>query len=95
MTDTAGKTISDPVVVAFEHSQRRAVWTYYDGSLRDLAERCVVPVPRDCGSGDCGQCRARVEGTVEQVRAPGVEVPEGEVLLCCCQPRGKEVRVFL
>lgn len=87
--------VADPAIVSFSHSKRRTVWTYYDGTLRDLAERCVVGIARDCGDGNCGLCRALISGKVEFVRSSNIELPQGEYLLCCCEPRGREVTVAL
>lgn len=47
-----------------------------------------IELPADCWGGHCGSCRAHCQGDVEWRIRPSVTLAEGEILACCCIPRG-------
>jgi ferredoxin len=55
----------------------------------ELAEACDVPVRWSCRTGVCHSCEtALVEGAVNYAPDP-IDAPgDGNVLICCSQPRG-------
>jgi ferredoxin len=66
------------------------------GSLLDLAEAGGLAVESDCRSGICGACVAKViSGEVGYDAEPIASIDEGEALLCCGFPLGKELVVDL
>lgn len=76
--------------VSFERSQRRVQWHQDDElSLLELAEQAGLSPEFSCRSGRCGLCRVPlVRGKVVYPRQPSIELPVGEVLLCCSRPKG-------
>jgi NAD(P)H-flavin reductase/ferredoxin len=66
-----------------------------DQSLLDACLAAGLPMPYNCRSGECGECRARlVRGRVHEL--PGADPAvfndahraRGEILACLCYPRG-------
>jgi ferredoxin len=74
--------------VSFVRSGLTVPWDPAYGSLLELAEACDVPVRWSCRTGVCHTCESgllsgQVAYAPEPVDAPG----EGDVLICCSQPR--------
>lgn len=61
----------------------------YEFSLLDALEAQQIPAPYNCRGGYCGCCKVRLlDGEVEPVQDALVDCAEGEVLTCCCRPKG-------
>lgn len=83
----AGTPGSGPEV-AFARSGLTVRWDQRHASLLELAEACDVPVRWSCRAGVCHSCESgllsgQVGYSPEPVDAPA----EGDVLICCAQPR--------
>lgn len=60
----------------------------HEFSLLDTLEANEVPAPFNCRGGYCGCCKVRLlDGEVEWVQDSLVDLPEGEILTCCCKPK--------
>ena len=58
------------------------------GSLLDLADACDVPSRWSCRTGVCHTCTTPLlSGTIGYAPDPLEPPPDGEVLICCAQPR--------
>jgi len=63
-------------------------------SFLELAEKIDIEIPRNCTSGNCGTCMARlISGTVKlpEVLPPGLDddlVQDGAILTCIGIPNG-------
>jgi ferredoxin-NADP reductase len=80
-------------LVSFARSGITAHWTpsAYQ-SILELAEACDVPVRWSCRTGVCHNCESGlVSGEVAYGPAPLDKPAEGNVLVCCSQPRGDVV----
>ena len=79
-------------LVSFARSNLSIQWNTKFRSLLELAEACDVPVRWSCRTGVCHRCESGlVAGTIEY-RPDPLELPaEGNVLICCSQPRGDVV----
>ncbi|BAN26340.1 MOSC and FAD-binding oxidoreductase domain-containing protein [Caballeronia insecticola] len=79
--------------VSFARSQITVHWnaaTY--GSLLELAEACDVPVRWSCRTGVCHNCESGlVSGSVDYDPEPLDKAADGNVLICCAQPKGDVV----
>ena len=75
-------------LVSFARSGLQLRWGPAYGSLLELAEACDIPVRWACRTGVCHSCEtALVAGTVGY-RPDPIDAPaDGNVLICCCQPR--------
>lgn len=61
----------------------------YEFSLLDALEVQSIPAPYNCRGGYCGSCKVRlIDGEVEPVQDALVDCAEGEILTCCCRPKG-------
>jgi ferredoxin len=61
----------------------------YEFSLLDALEAQQIPAPYNCRGGYCGCCKVRLlDGEVELVQDALVDCADGEVLTCCCRPKG-------
>jgi ferredoxin-NADP reductase/MOSC domain-containing protein YiiM/ferredoxin len=80
-------------LVSFARSGIAAHWapsTY--NSLLELAEACDVPVRWSCRTGVCHTCESGlVSGSVAYDPGPLDPPADGNVLICCSQPRGDVV----
>jgi ferredoxin-NADP reductase/MOSC domain-containing protein YiiM len=75
--------------VAFARSGLTARWDQRYASLLELAEACDVPVRWSCRAGVCHTCESGlVSGEVGYAPDPVDDPAEGDVLICCSQPRG-------
>ena len=78
--------------VSFARSNLDVMWNPKYQSLLELAEACDVPVRWSCRTGVCHTCESglisgRVNYGPEPLQAPA----DGNVLICCCQPREEVV----
>jgi ferredoxin-NADP reductase/MOSC domain-containing protein YiiM len=83
----AGQPGSGPLV-AFARSNLNARWDPGYASLLEFAEACDVPVRWSCRTGVCHTCETAVmSGTVAYNPDPVDAPADGDVLICCSQPR--------
>jgi ferredoxin-NADP reductase/MOSC domain-containing protein YiiM len=76
-------------LVSFARSGVAAHWkaSAYQ-SILELAEACDVPVRWSCRTGVCHNCESGlISGTVSYRPEPLEAPADGNVLICCCQPR--------
>jgi ferredoxin len=83
----AGPPDTGPAI-SFARSGLTVGWDSAYASLLELAEACDVPTRWSCRTGVCHTCESGLlSGTVGYSPEP-VEAPaEGDVLICCSQPR--------
>jgi len=75
--------------VAFTRSGLTVPWNPSFRSLLELAEACDVPVRWSCRTGVCHTCEcALIGGAVDYQTVPLEPPAEGNLLICCSQPRG-------
>ena len=83
----AGQPGSGPLV-GFARSDLNVRWDPGYASLLEFAEACDVPVRWSCRIGVCHTCETAVmSGTVRYSPAPVDDPADGDVLICCSQPR--------
>ncbi|MBV9492008.1 MAG: MOSC domain-containing protein [Verrucomicrobia bacterium] len=81
--------------VSFTRSGLSVPWNSSFQSLLELAEACDIPVRWSCRTGVCHTCEcALIGGAVDYHPAPLEPPNEGNLLICCSQPRG-EVEIDL
>ncbi len=78
--------MSDPI-------QFKVIYTDYQAAenacLLDYLEQQTLVVHYHCRDGYCGACRTvLLEGEVNYPKAPLAFVRRGEILPCCCEPKG-------
>jgi ferredoxin-NADP reductase/MOSC domain-containing protein YiiM len=79
-------------LISFARSGLEVRWGSGFASLLELAEACDIPVRWSCRTGVCHSCEtALVAGTVGYRPEPVDAPAEGNVLICCCQPKGNVV----
>jgi ferredoxin-NADP reductase/MOSC domain-containing protein YiiM/ferredoxin len=75
--------------VSFTRSGLTIAWDPRFGNLLGLAEACDVPVKWSCRAGVCHTCECALIGGVVDYQPDPLEPPgEGNLLICCSQPRG-------
>ena len=75
--------------ISFTRSGVTARWDARFPSLLDFAEACDVPVRWSCRTGVCHTCEsALIGGAVDYQPAPLEPPAQGNVLICCSQPKG-------
>jgi ferredoxin-NADP reductase/MOSC domain-containing protein YiiM len=75
-------------LVSFARSHVDVPWDPSFGSLLELAEACDVSVRWSCRTGVCHSCETGLLTGAVAYRPEPVEPPaEGDVLICCSQPR--------
>ena len=83
----AGEQGGGPLV-AFARSDLSVRWSPGYASLLEFAEACDVPVRWSCRTGVCHTCETAVmSGTVSYSPDPVDDPADGDVLICCSQPR--------
>ncbi len=83
----AGEQGSGPMV-SFARSDLSVRWGPGYASLLEFAEACDVPVRWSCRTGVCHTCETAImSGTVSYSPDPVDDPTEGDVLICCSQPR--------
>ncbi|MGO4128120.1 MOSC domain-containing protein [Inquilinus sp. YAF38] len=76
-------------LVSFARSNINVRWSSGTGSLLDLAEACDIPVKWSCRTGVCHTCETGlVNGAVGYQPDPLEPPAEGNILICCCRPKG-------
>jgi ferredoxin-NADP reductase/MOSC domain-containing protein YiiM len=74
--------------ISFARSGLTVAWDTRFQSLLELAEACDVPVRWSCRTGVCHSCETSlISGTVNYRPEPLQAPAEGQVLICCCQPK--------
>jgi ferredoxin-NADP reductase/MOSC domain-containing protein YiiM len=85
----AGSPGTGPLV-SFSRSGLAVHWDPAFQSLLELAEACDVPVRWACRTGVCHTCESGlIAGTVSYQPEPLERAAEGNLLICCSQPRGE------
>jgi ferredoxin-NADP reductase/MOSC domain-containing protein YiiM len=78
--------------VSFARSGITVAWDAKYQSLLELAEACDVPVRWSCRTGVCHTCESSlIFGKVSYRPEPLQPPADGNVLICCCQPREEVV----
>lgn len=78
--------------VSFARSGIAVAWDPKYQNLLELAEACDVPVRWSCRTGVCHTCESGlISGAVAYSPEPLQGPAEGNVLICCCQPREEVV----
>jgi ferredoxin-NADP reductase/MOSC domain-containing protein YiiM/ferredoxin len=78
--------------VSFVRSGLNVCWNTRFSSLLDLAEACDVPVRWACRTGVCHTCESGlISGNVEYRPEPLEPPAQGNLLICCSQPKGDVV----
>jgi ferredoxin-NADP reductase/MOSC domain-containing protein YiiM len=81
--------------ISFTRSGLTVEWDARFASLLEFAEACAVPVRWSCRTGVCHTCEcALIGGAVEYQLEPLEPAAQGNVLICCSQPKG-EVEIDL
>jgi ferredoxin-NADP reductase/MOSC domain-containing protein YiiM/ferredoxin len=84
----AGTPGREPLV-SFARSGLAVPWNPAFQSLLELAEACDVSVKWSCRTGVCHTCEcALISGAVNYLPDPLEPPAEGDLLICCSQPRG-------
>lgn len=79
-------------MVSFARSNLSIPWDRRYTSLLELAEACDVPVRWSCRTGVCHRCESGLVAGAVDYRPDPLEAPaEGNVLICCSQPRSDVV----
>jgi ferredoxin-NADP reductase/MOSC domain-containing protein YiiM len=74
--------------VSFARSDLTAPWGPGYASLLEFAEACDVPVRWSCRTGVCHTCETAImSGTVGYAPEPVDDPTDGNILICCSQPR--------
>ena len=75
-------------MVTFARSGLSVPFTASRGSVLELADACDVPTRWSCRTGVCHTCRTPLlSGEVSYAPVPLEPPADGEVLICCAQPR--------
>ena len=75
--------------VTFARSGLNVRWEPTYHSLLDLAEACDVPVRWSCRTGVCHTCETALVAGMICYRPEPIDAPaEGNMLVCCSQPKG-------
>jgi ferredoxin-NADP reductase/MOSC domain-containing protein YiiM/ferredoxin len=75
--------------VSFTRSGLTVAWSPKFQNLLELAEACDVPVKWSCRTGVCHTCECALVGGAVAYQPDPLEPPgEGNVLICCAQPKG-------
>ena len=75
-------------MVSFARSNLALPWDSTFQSLLELAEACDVPVRWACRTGVCHNCESGlIAGAVDYLPEPLSPPEDGNLLICCSQPR--------
>ena len=78
--------------VSFVRSGLNVCWNAKFSSLLDFAEACDVPVRWACRTGVCHTCESDlISGNVDYQPEPLEPPAQGNLLICCSQPKGDVV----
>jgi ferredoxin-NADP reductase/MOSC domain-containing protein YiiM len=87
----AGPQGSGPLV-SFARSGLNVRWDVGFQSLLELAEACDIPVRWSCRTGVCHRCESGLVAGSVAYRPNPIEMPaDGNLLICCSEPRGDVV----
>jgi MOSC domain-containing protein YiiM/ferredoxin len=76
-------------LVSFARSGVTVRWRSQEQNLLELAEACDVPVRWSCRTGVCHNCESGlVSGAVDYEPDPLDPPAPGNILICCCRPKG-------
>jgi ferredoxin-NADP reductase/MOSC domain-containing protein YiiM len=76
-------------LVSFARSGVAVRWRSQEQNLLELAEACDVPVRWSCRTGVCHNCESGlVSGEVGYEPDPLDPPAPGNILICCCRPKG-------
>jgi ferredoxin-NADP reductase/MOSC domain-containing protein YiiM len=79
-------------LVSFARSGLTVPWDRRFQSLLELAEACDVPARWSCRTGVCHTCETvLISGAVSYQPEPLQAPADGQVLICCCQPKDELV----
>ncbi len=79
-------------LVSFARSGLNVRWDVRFQSLLELAEACDVPVRWSCRTGVCHSCESGLIAGTVGYRPDPLEAPvDGNLLICCSEPRGDVV----
>jgi len=79
-------------LVSFARSGIAAHWKPSYQSILELAEACDVPVRWSCRTGVCHNCESGlISGAVSYGPEPLQAPADGNILICCSQPRDNVV----
>ena len=74
--------------VTFKKSNETVEWVEQADSLLELGEDLGLDLPFGCREGNCTACQQPlVSGEVEYPHGHNGVPDEGNILLCCCQPK--------
>jgi ferredoxin len=77
---------------SFVRSGLNVCWNAKFSSLLDFAEACDVPVRWSCRTGVCHTCESGlISGNVDYQPEPLEPPAQGNLLICCSQPKGDVV----
>jgi ferredoxin len=86
-----GPAASEPRV-SFARSALSVHWDPKFSSLLDFAEACDVPVRWSCRTGVCHTCESGlISGNVNYEPEPPEQPAQGNLLICCSEPKGDMV----
>jgi ferredoxin len=78
--------------VSLVRSGLKVSWNAKFSSLLELAEACDVPVRWSCRTGVCHICESGlISGSVSYQPEPLEPPAQGNLLICCSQPKGDVV----
>jgi ferredoxin-NADP reductase/MOSC domain-containing protein YiiM/ferredoxin len=78
--------------VSFVRSGLNVCWNAKFSSLLELAEACDVPVHWSCRTGVCHNCESGlISGNINYQPEPLEPPAQGNLLICCSQPKGEVV----
>ena len=78
--------------VTFKKSGITAPWTGNDESILALGEAQGIDLPFGCRMGNCTSCQQTlVSGEVDYPNGHNGRPQEGNILLCCSEPKGDVV----
>jgi ferredoxin-NADP reductase/ferredoxin len=82
-------TVGSGPRVSFVRSNLNVCWDAKFSSLLDFAEACDVPVRWACRTGVCHTCESGlISGSVDYQPEPLEPPAQGNLLICCSQPKG-------
>jgi ferredoxin-NADP reductase/MOSC domain-containing protein YiiM/ferredoxin len=85
-------TVGSGPRVSFARSGLNVCWNAKFSSLLDFAEACDVPVRWACRTGVCHTCESGlISGSVDYQPEPLEPAAQGNLLICCSQPKGDVV----
>jgi ferredoxin len=79
-------------LISFARSGLSVAWNPKFNNLLEFAEACDVPVRWSCRTGVCHTCETGLISGAVCYRPDPIDAPaDGNLLLCCSQPKGELV----